>query len=240
MFLTPQEIIKKEPTINGRLFSEYGGATLQKYTVGPSELTNFSFFGQNRTTFEQLKTTFGPRTLTLEVKFAARDLHTATLQKSLFDCQLFGKNELWLPDGFFYTVSTESLGDATIEADTTDGVMIGANYSFKGFRHGPMQTLSIPPGGSRIKCLSTMPFTDCVYTVRVARAVGQYNLGGAVFKNVKANETLIFDGINKKILRNGVENAADVSWLNFPQLAAGFNQIPASYTTTIQYYPTYI
>lgn len=235
-----QQIIKKEPTINGRLFSEFGGATLQKYTVSASELNNYTFFGQNRTSFEQLKTTFGPRTVRLDVKFAAPDLRTCTLQKSIFDGALFGKNELWLPDGFFYSVYTDSIGEAAIEADTADGVMIGASYTFKGFRHDAMRTHTIPAGGARIKCLSTMPATDCILSVTVPVTLGKYQLGGAVFGNVKAGEKLTFDGINKRILRNGVDNALNVSWLNFPQLAPGFNQIAATYPTTVQYYPTYI
>lgn len=234
------EIVKIEPTINGQLFSKFGGAVLCDFRVGATELNNFTFYGQNRTSFQQLKTTFGPRTLALDIKFKAKDLNTATLQKSMFDAAVYGKNTFWLPDGYFYTVSTESIGEAAIEADTRQGAIIGAQYSFRGFRHGPLTTLNIPAGGGRVKCLSTMPLTDCIYSVTVPAAMGQYSLGGAIFKNVKKGETLVFDGINKKILRNGVPNALEVSWLNFPSLTPGFNQIAAQYATTIQYYPTYI
>lgn len=235
-----KEIVKREPTINGQLFSKFGGAALHDFRVGASELNNFTFYGQNRTSFQQLKTTFGPRSLQISVKFAAKDLHTATLQKSMFDAAVYGKNTLWLPDGYFYTVSTESIEEASIEADTEQGALIGADYHFRGFRHGPLTTLTIPAGGSRVKCLSTMPLTDCIYSVTVPVALAQYNLGGALFKNVKKGEKLVFDGINKRILRNGVDNALNVSWLNFPSLTPGFNQIAAQYATTIQYYPTYI
>lgn len=238
MFST--QIVKREPTINGKLFSQFGGAVLQDFRVGASELSNFTFYGQNRTSFQQLKTTFGPRSITLDIIFKAKDLHTATMQKSIFDGAVYGKNTLWLPDGYFYTVSTESIGEAGIKADTAQGAAIGAQYNFKGFRHGPLTTLNIPAGGSRIKCLSTMPLTDCIYSVTVPVAMAQYSLGGAVFKNVQKGEKLVFDGINKKILRNGVPNAINVSWLNFPSLTPGFNQIAAQYATTIQYYPVYI
>lgn len=232
--------MKKEPTIDGQLFSQFGGAVLAKYTVGATEVENVTHLGVNRTSWMQLKTLFKMRPIKLDVKFRAKDIHTATVQKSQFDGRIFGQHELWLPDGYFYTVYAESLGEAAVEANTDFGAIIGASYSFQGIRHGPLISLTIPAGGGTVNCLSTMPYTDALFQCTVPVATPQYTLGGAVFANVQAGEVLVIDGISKKILRNGQPNALNVSWLNFPQLTPGLNTVSGTYPTIIQYYPTYI
>lgn len=86
----------------------------------------------------------------------------------------------------------------------------------------------------------TMPFTDCKLSVTVSTAAESYSLGGAVFHNVAANERLVFDGIEGKILRNGVPNAANVTWTHFPALTPGNNTITATDAVTVEFYPAYL
>lgn len=233
-------LTKIEPTINGSPFSSYGGAALIDFTVGPTELSNYVYLGANRTNWQQLRSFFGMRLITIKVKFLAPTLQIATVYKSTFDAALFGKVELWLPDEFYYSAYAESVGEAQIEANTSAGVILGASYSFKGIRHEALEVAEVSAGGGTVICRSTMPYTDCIYEVTVAAAALSYQLGGATFNNVSAGERLTFDGINKRILRNGVDNALNVNWLDFPRLTPGFNSVSCIYTTTIKYYPTFM
>ncbi len=234
------EKIAREPMINNRLFSEFGACALADYEVGETELTNAVYLGRNRTSWAQLDTTFGMRSLRITVKFFAPEMQECTMLKSLFDGALYGKNELWLPDGYWYSVYTESFGAAAVEADTERGAIISAAYSLKSIRHAELETAALSAGENKLRCISTMPYTDARFSTQVTQAAAQYTLGGAVFKNVTAGEFLVFDGINKRILRNGTDNALNVSWVDFPRLTPGFNQIACAGPTTVQYYPTYI
>lgn len=234
------ERIVREPMINHRLFSEFGACVLADYEVGETELTNAVYLGRNRTSWTQLDTTFGMRSLRITVKFFAPEIQECTMLKSLFDGALYGKNELWLPDGYWYSVYAESFGSAAVEANTDRGAILSASYSLKGIRHAELETVGLSAGDNEIRCMSTMPYTDARFSTQVTKAAAQYTLGGAVFKNVTAGERLVFDGISKRILRDGVDNALNVSWLDFPRLTPGFNQITCIDPTTVQYYPTYI
>ena len=89
-------------------------------------------------------------------------------------------------------------------------------------------------------CISTVPETDCILSVTVSEAADTYALGGATFLDVQAGEQLVFDGINKRILRNGAPGAANVEWINFPSVVPGENSFTALDPVTVQYYPTYL
>lgn len=229
-----------EPMVNGKLFSEYGGAMLLDYTVGGTEITNDYFKGRNRSSWNQLSTVFGMRPVKLSIVFTGSDLNRVTLQKSQFDAACFGQIELFLPDGFFYTANTVSVGDSSIVGIGETQTAIKADYSFEGIRHSPMVTATLPAGGGTVYCQSTLPFTDCILSCTVTAPAASYVLGGATFKNVQAGETLVFDGINKRILRGGAPGANNVNWTVFPQLVPGANNLTCVDAATVQYYPVYM
>lgn len=229
-----------EPMVNGKLFSAYGGAMLLDYTVGGTEITNDYFRGRNRSSWNQLSTVFGMRPVKLSIVFTGSDLNRVTLQKSQFDAACFGQIELFLPDGFFYTANTVSVGDSSIVGIGETQAIIKADYSFEGIRHSPMVTATLPAGGGTVYCQSTLPFTDCILSCTVTAPAASYVLGGATFKNVQAGETLVFDGINKRILRGGAPGANNVNWTVFPQLIPGANNLTCVDAVIVQYYPVYM
>lgn len=229
-----------EPMVNGKLFSAYGGAMLFDYTVGGTEIANDYFKGRNRSSWNQLSTVFGMRSINLSILFTGPDLNRVTLQKSQFDAACFGQIELFLPDGFFYTANTVSVGDSSIVGIGETQTAIKADYSFEGIRHSPLVTATLSAGGGTVYCQSTLPFTDCILSCTVTAPATSYVLGGATFKNVQAGETLVFDGINKRILRGGAPGANNVNWTVFPQLIPGANNLTCVDAVTVQYYPVYM
>lgn len=228
------------PMLNGIDFSHWGAEVLLDFTIGGTDTTNDYYQGRNRTSFTQLATVFKLRQIKLNVVFTGKDLETVTLQKSLFDAACFGKNELFLPDGFFYTVMATSLGDAAIVGIGDTVTKTKATYTFTGIRHKPLVAVSLPAGGGKVNCGSTTPFTDCKLSCTVTAPAATYTLGGATFNTVTAGETLVFDGIDKRILRNGAPSAANVNWRQFPTLAPGENNVVCIDAVTVEFYPTFL
>lgn len=229
-----------EPMLNGTVFSHWGAEALLDFTISGTDTTNDYFQGRNRTSFTQLATVFKMRKIKLSVVFSGPDLGAVTLQKSLFDAACFGKSELFLPDGFFYTVMTNSLGDAAIVGIGETVTKVKATYEFTGVRHKPLVTVSLPAGGGKVNCGSTTPTTDCRLSCTVTTAAATYALGGATFNNVTAGDPLVFDGIDKLILRNGAPGAANVNWTQFPALTPGENNIVCVDAVTVAFYPTFL
>ena len=65
-------------------------------------------------------------------------------------------------------------------------------------------------------------------------------LGGATFTGVSAGDVVVFDGIDGKITKNGVNAAGSASWVHFPQLTPGENKLSDDIDVTAEYYPTFV
>lgn len=222
--------------INGTPLESFN-AILQDFEVGPAEITTDQWNGVNRTNFTLLKQQFGLRPVSITVAVYGETYQDAELSLSRLQLSLWGVADIALPDGFSYFVclsgsnsTPERVGPGT--ADT----IITATLSMTGYRHGAMVTAT----GPAIQCSSTTPQTDCILSVTVGAAASSYQLGGATFPNVTQGETLTFDGINKRILRNGAPGALGVTWINFPYLTPGANTVTAADPVTVQYYPCYL
>lgn len=227
--------------IDGNPLASYGGKSLLDYIVGETELTNATFQGINRTNWNILKSMFGMRSLRLTILFDGVDLHSAKVARSKFNAAVFGKHELYIPDdGFYYSVSCENLGEEVLVGIGDRNAQVKSEYTFQGIRHDALVSVTLPANGT-LNCISTMPFTDCRLTMTATASATSVQLGGAIFSNVSANDVLVFDGIDGKITKNGVNCAGTTEWMAFPALVAGSNLIVAGDSpVTVEYYPAYI
>ena len=227
-------------TVNGKPLATYGGASLLDYSIGETPLDVTTFQGINRTSWNLLKNMFSMREITLTVVFEGPDLREAKRNRSALNGVLFDKVDLYIPDdGFYYSVICTGTGAETLIGQGSKTAQIKSTYTFKGVRHDARKTVTLAPGAN-LYCLSTMPLTDCRLTATAGVATAAYQLGGAVFSNVAAGDVLVFDGIDGKITRNGENDAANVSWAEFPSLVPGWNAIQCPDTVAVEYEPTYI
>ena len=222
--------------INGTPLSAFS-AILQDFSVGAVQVTSSQWQGVNRTNFTLLKQQFGLRAIELSVGVFSQSYADAALMLSKLNLALWGKVDVTLPDGFSYFCVLDGGGDAPERVGPGTGETgLIASFSLTGYRHGPMITTT----GPAVYCPSTTPQTDCILSATVGTADDSYALGGATFPDVTQGEQLVFDGINKRILRNGAPGAAGVEWINFPYLTPGENTVAAADPVTVQFYPCYL
>lgn len=222
--------------INGQCISSLGAEGLRDYKIGGTSVTNEYFQGRNRTSYVVLASFFGMKPIEFTLAFSAKTRREALIHKSRVDALLFGKSEIYMPDGFYYTCMLQSPGDVSWQGVEGNQVLAQATYQLLGIQHDALVTVD----GENFICLSTIAQTDCILSVTVSQAADAYELGGATFRDVKSGEKLVFDGINKRILRNDAPGAQNVDWVNFPSLVPGENSITAADPVTVEYYPTYM
>ncbi len=146
--------------INGTPLDTYEGAALLDYSVGETSIKNETFQGINRSTWHLLKSIYGLRKITLTIVFTGPTRRAVTLQRSKLNGALFGASELYISDdGFFYDVTVESCGPEILVGEGEREVKIKSEYTFTGTRRDALVSETIP-GGEKIFCKSTMPFTD--------------------------------------------------------------------------------
>ena len=146
--------------INGVPLDTYEGAALLDYSIGETSIKNETFQGINRSTWHLLKSIYGLRKITLTIVFTGPTRRAVTLQRSKLNGALFGASELYISDdGFFYDVTVESCGPEILVGEGEREVKIKSEYTFSGTRRDALVSETIP-GGGKIFCKSTMPFTD--------------------------------------------------------------------------------
>lgn len=228
--------------INGKPLKTFGGSALLDYSIGAVSMETDIFQGINRTGFNVLQQRRQLRPVEISIIFRGADLHDAKAQRSRLNAELTGKAELYIPDDeYYYDVYCDSFGEEEIVGQGEREAAIKCRYAFRGVRRGALVSQAVAPGGT-LYCFSTMPLTDCCLTVTAAASYSSFTLGGAVFSSVSSGDVLCFDGMDGKVTKNGVNYAASVSWLRFPQLVPGENTIAATGTApvTVEYYPTYL
>lgn len=217
--------------VNSSPLEWYGGKLRMEYTVSGYELETTAFKGRKRSSFVLLNNVVGFKKINLPIVFVGESHEDVTYKKSLFDMLIFGKNELAMDDGFLFSAYLSSIGDATYPAPE----MIEADYTLIGVRHGPLVTAT----GNTVNCLSTLPNTDCILTTTVGQSRSNYQMDTVTFPEVTQGQVLTVDGINKRILVNGVPSAESAEWITFPSLSPGLNNLTCDDTLTVEFYPVY-
>ena len=223
--------------INGIDIADYGAKALRdSFIAGGTSIQNDYFQGRNRTNYTLMATTYGLKPVSFTLVYIDKSLRTAKENQSKCEAQMFNGCEIYAPDGFYYRCMLESIGDAVVKGVDGVEVLIEVKYKLNGIQHDDLETVS---NGSHFYAKGTMPKMDCVLSVEVVADAQHYYLAGADFGNVTAGDILVFDGINKRFLKNGAPTTAN-SWVSFPYVTSGLNQITALDTVKVQYYPCYI
>lgn len=225
--------------VDGRGSSEFGARLLASYSIGGASLTRSRIQPAAGMRFVPAGSRVGLREISLPVHVFGQSPLEAQLQKSALDAAFLADPvELYLPDGFLYTASCDSIGEVTEYSQ--DGCILAGSYKLSGFRHGPLHTIPLPAGGGEFLVQGTAPDIECRLTCTVASASASYLMAGILWVDVKAGDLLVLDGIRRAVTKNG-ENALNQTDLTrWPLLAPGRNVMTAPDAMTVEYYPIYL
>lgn len=216
--------------INNVPIKEYGAKLRDDYKISAAPLENAYFQGVKRSGFVLLSQVPGLKSLQLSIVFFGKDRREIDFRKSVFDGKLMGTLELYL-DGYYYTVICNEIGDGAYQGEC----LMECEYEFTGYKHGKLVEVI----SNEVWCESTAPYTDCTLEVVTKSDVANYVLGTVTFLNVTVGEVLTVDGINKRILVNGIPAAERAEWIEFPSLSPGKNYIQCNDVPTVTFYPVY-
>lgn len=211
--------------------NEYDGILLDGYSVSGCEIDTAMSTGRRRSSIHLLNISAGTKVLKVPIAFKGNNITEAARKKSIFEKDAFGKSELIMDDGLRYCVALSKIGSAKYIGSK----VMKVEYEFIGIQHGDCITVQ----GNTVHCDSTLPYTDCILTATVTVDGSNYKIGTITFKEVTAGEVLTVDGINGRILVNGVPAAERADWIEFPKLVPGINHISCIDALTVEFYPAY-
>lgn len=249
--ITDKDIKQATAYINGVDIYEVG-ALVESFKVSATAVSNKVYQGKDSTDFHVLASLRTLRTINLTLFYQAKTKRDLALKKAKIDNAIgAGKIDLALPDGFHYAAYMTKAGTEEILGVEGNKVIALCTYELKGLRHDDLEVVSLTSGDT-FECKSLIPLTDCRISVPANGAAGNYviastNGGGSVtINNVGVHDTLVIDGINKRVLQNGAPCSGNMSFVSFPKLVPGDNKITVYYggvyrtkAITVEYYPTY-
>lgn len=228
--------ITENVLINGTNISEFGAKALRGYSIGGTPITNDYFQGRNRSQYILMSKAYGLKPIKITFVYQGNTRYDAEMNKSRLEAEMFEGFELFLPNGFYYRCMLDSIGEAETKGVDGSGVLISVAYKFSGIQHKALETVL---DGTSFEVSATLPKMDCILTVTVGENAETYNLCGAVFSNVVAGDVLVFDGINKRFLKNNAPTTAK-HWITFPSVKRGHNAFIAPDTVKVEFYPCYM
>ena len=228
------------------------GALVESFKVSGMAINNTAYQGVNSTNFNVLATTRGMRVITLSLFYKATTRRELALKKAKIDNMIgAGKIDLKLPDGFHYSAYLTGTGEEQTLGVEGNEIIALSTYTLQGIRHDDLETVSTTSGASFL-CDSLIPETDVKITMPAAGTAGTYTIsdaagiGSVTVTLSSTSDTVVIDGINKRILKNGAPYTGTMSFIRFPKLVPGANTIRVYYdgayrtkSITVEYYPTY-
>lgn len=216
----------------------FGARLLSNYTVGSTPVNRSRLKATQVQGWIPLSTQYGLRSIYLPVYIAADTPRDAAENKSLLDAAMLDDPvELELPNGMCYTASLDSMGD--VEEVTQDGREITCAYTLLGYAHDPLITTGVS-NDQRIYAYGTAPEMDCRLTCTASADAASYQMAGVTWTGVKAGDVLVLDGLEKRVLRNGVNAFDACDLITWPTLRPGYNTLSAPDAITVEYYPIYL
>lgn len=223
--------------INGVDIAGLGVKALRDYRIGGTEITNYEWQGTNRSQFLNLFSKYGLKQLDFTLVFTGTRRRNVEEMRSRVTMMLYGISEIRMPDEFTYRCLLDSVGEGEWQGQEGNGWLLFVPYTLRGIQHDALVT--VPDGRTRFYVEATLPQMDACLTVRVSTAASQYVLAGATFGAVAAGDVLVFDGINKRILKNGAPTTA-TGYFEFPCVKHGWNLFTALDAVQVDYYPCYL
>ena len=222
------------------------GALVESFKVSGTAIENTAYQGVNSTNFNVLSTTRGMRVITLSLFYKGTTRRELALKKAKIDNLIGnGKIDLKLPDGFHYAAFLTGTGEEQTLGVEGNEIIALSTYTLQGIRHDDLETVSIQSGKGFL-CKSLIPETDVRITYVNTSGHASIVIAGVSVSGLAANDTVVVDGIDKRILKNGAPFTGTMSFIKFPKLVPGPNTIQTkvgSYTVTVdltvEYYPTY-
>lgn len=221
------------PTINGSTLAAYGAELLDGYSVGAVEYTNGFLKPIDRAFPVKLRGKIGLRPITMTMDFSGDTEAEAVGHISSLTASLMQQANLYLPDGFYYWSSLDSVSAPKKVAPW----IWQATFKFHGVRHGALATTTRTTSGN-------ITANGNMVTPMIVKLTPTSGATSMVFNGVtfNLNRAVTIDGVNTTVQdNNGMNVFGYTDMTEWPKLSPGSNAISlARCTAEIKYYPIFV
>ena len=216
------------PTVNDRLFSEWG-AIMLSYEVGQCEYKHGYLKAQGKPFPVKLKPSIGLRPITFTLDFSGLSpMETARQISDLTDV-LMNTTEIMLPDGFYYWCEYDGTSTPERKAPWIEQ----AEFHLHGVRHEALETVTLSASG-------TVDVGGNMETPMIVKLTPSGS--GMTFQGITitGSNVVIIDGVHTTVKKTNGDNVfGNTDMTKWPTLLPGKNTITMSGVSSaeISFYP---
>ena len=220
-----------EMKINGSPLRVFG-AELLTYNTNTCEMDKRYFQPISSIIPVVLDGKIGLRRIELTIDFSGNTKHEIEKNISNFTSTLINKTEIFLPDGYYYTVIIDSIKRKGEKAPWIEQMF----FTVCGFRHGPIEKTFL--SSNKIIFINGNQTTPAIIKI-VPRGSTTVTINDITINNISGE--IVIDGIEMTVKENGLNKFADTVLTDFPKFKPGNNDIAliGDADVEISYYPIY-
>lgn len=210
--------------INNKNINTFG-SSLVSYTIGISEinkgvewhgaaLSPFVYFEPNR--FKSIK-------IKVLIEGKTRDnleINKSNLSKELKECVIKFSDSKFIYDSILDGIEYENINRFAIIAEIS---LLGISQETK-------KTITLAKSATQNINIEGNAPCEVLYEIVSEITASEFIINGIKIKNITAGQTLLIDGITKRILVDGQNKFKDSEFWEFPKLQPGTNTINISST----------
>lgn len=204
--------------------------------LGETDVSYEYVYSQATGAFTSTEIKSGLKQIKVPVAFAADSYEKAEKQKSLLEgifCS--GSCELYFPEHNMYFKSC--LTNIGKSEHLMPGV-VTCKYSFVAIQHSSLVKTTVSNG--TLYNEGTGRRTACKITAKATETATGYKIAGVTFNSVVQGDSIVIDGVNQLVTKNGASCLLDTDLVTFPSLTPGLNVFDTRQPFDIEYHPVYM
>lgn len=226
--------------INGIILDEIG-CKLLRYRVTPSQYSGRSYWNNGSNNPAIVSGDYSWSNLEVDIYIEGESASEVERKKSLLNSMM--RNPIIILDEVDDEIEYVCAYENQVVIEKINEVASIATYNFKTVKRGIMQIINLAPGNFEYNLsIDTHLTASCIYEITPLSDLETFWINSIFIKNLKANKTMIIDGIAKTVKVDEENKFRDTDFWEFPKLQPGLNLLKLSHANvkvTIKFYPRY-
>lgn len=216
------------------------GCELLRYRITPSQYSGRGYWNNGSRSPVLVK---GQYTFSnLEVDIYIEGINSADVEAKKSKLNAVMENPIIVLDEVDDSIEYLCSYENQVVIEKINEVVSLATYNFKTFKRGKIKSVPLTNTTNTVDIISDVE-TEVIYEITPTSDIIDFTINDITIKNLKANKTIIVDGIKKAVTVDGENKFNDTDFWAFPTVLPGTNKITLSRSNVdvvLKYHPRYV
>ena len=216
------------------------GCELLRYRITPSQYSGKSYWNNGSRSPVLIKGQYIFSNLVVDIYIEGINSADVEVKKSKLNAVM--ENPIIVLDEVDDSIEYLCSYENQVVIEKINEVVSLATYNFKTFKRGKIKSVPLTNTTNTVDIISDVE-TEVIYEITPTSDIIDFTINDITIKNLKANKTIIVDGIKKAVTVDGENKFNDTDFWAFPTALPGTNKITLSRSNVdvvLKYHPRYV